>query len=245
MPSQTRPKLYLLPGLGGDSRLFVEQKRYFGDQLLCPDFIPPASHHESLRDYARRWLDRLVPTPPYFIGGLSFGGMLAMEMAQVAPTPEAVFLIASCRSCASIRRRFKVLLGVGGRMPVLALRGSIGAFGVGLRLLNDLKPEHRQIVHDLASHPNLPLLQWAGRAITDWRHDGSCPAPVFQIHGQRDLVIPLKTGDPDAILTTGRHLIQFSHADIVNRYIDRRMVECGAAHQRRAASFTPVAPSSR
>ena len=49
-----RPKLYLLPGLGGDSRLFVEQKRYFGDQLLCPDFIPPASHQESLRDYARR-----------------------------------------------------------------------------------------------------------------------------------------------------------------------------------------------
>ena len=90
-------QLILLPGLGADHRLLEPQRAAF-PQLVVPPWIPPRKR-ESLPQYAARMAETVTPSRdvPLILGGVSFGGMLAYEMARYLK-PDAVVLIASCRT---------------------------------------------------------------------------------------------------------------------------------------------------
>ncbi len=120
------PQLILLPGLGADERLLEPQRRAF-PQLIVPPWIPPRTK-ESLADYAARMAESVTHCTPHalreekplaereerphaereeykprlVLGGVSFGGMLAYEMARHLK-PDAVVLIASCRNRRGLR----------------------------------------------------------------------------------------------------------------------------------------------
>src|SRR4051812_19762115 len=88
-------RLILLPGLGADERMFAPQRATF-PRLEVPRWLTPQPR-ESLPDYARRMAAGIDPSEPLFLGGSSFGGMVALEMARHV-RPRAVFLIGSCRA---------------------------------------------------------------------------------------------------------------------------------------------------
>ena len=104
-------QLILLPGLGADHRLLEPQRRAF-PQLIVPPWIPPRKN-ESLPDYAARMAETVTPSRdvPLVLGGVSFGGMLAYEMARHLK-PDAVVLIASCRNRRGLRSA-SIVPGVG------------------------------------------------------------------------------------------------------------------------------------
>ena len=95
-------QLILLPGLGADHRLLEPQRKEF-PQLVVPAWIPPQKN-ESLPHYAApNGADRCAAQDrPLVLGGVSFGGMLAYEMARHLK-PHAVVLIASCRTRQGLR----------------------------------------------------------------------------------------------------------------------------------------------
>ena len=95
-------QLILFPGLGADYRLLEPQLAAF-PQLIVPPWIPPQKN-ESLPSYAARMAETLSPShdSPLIFGGVSFGGMLAYEIARHVK-PDAVVLIASCRTRKSLR----------------------------------------------------------------------------------------------------------------------------------------------
>src|SRR5262245_56678741 len=99
MNGVTDQRLILLPGLGVDHRLYIPQQDVF-PRLEVPRWIPQVDG-ESLPQYAARLAGtiRVEAGEPYYLGGASFGGMLALELANAMPhPPRGVFLIASCRS---------------------------------------------------------------------------------------------------------------------------------------------------
>ena len=81
-----------LPGLGADGRLFASQREVFPD-LITPPWLPPAPH-EDLAQYAVRLAGTLPLIRPLFLGGCSFGGMAAYEMARILK-PDALVLMGS------------------------------------------------------------------------------------------------------------------------------------------------------
>ncbi len=71
--------LILLSGMAADARLFALQQADFPG-LVVPDWIEPRPK-EPLPAYAAR-LARLVdPGRPCLVGGASFGGLVALELA--------------------------------------------------------------------------------------------------------------------------------------------------------------------
>jgi surfactin synthase thioesterase subunit len=84
-----QPKLYLIPGMGADARLF-EGLRREGLEFEVLEFIPPVKG-ESLREYALRMGERIDTTKPYVLGGQSLGGTMATEIAQRAESRKADF----------------------------------------------------------------------------------------------------------------------------------------------------------
>lgn len=73
--------LVLLPGMMCDARLFGPQIMAFGSERAI--HLPPIGQHERIERIA---VDVLNGAPDTFaLAGLSFGGMIAMEVARIAP----------------------------------------------------------------------------------------------------------------------------------------------------------------
>ncbi len=218
-------RIILFPGLGGDPRMFAQQKRVFGDDLVCPAWLTPDAG-ESFDDYTRRWAKLLEPEAgddrALFLGGVSFGGMVAMQMARHM-NPAAVILIGSCRSRAAKPPRWQMARRIGDMIPPrLFGRRVLAAAALWVAVLDRLDDEHRALLMTMAADSEPKLIRWSGHACADWGFDsGDHPdfPPIHQIHGRHDAIIPLYQGDPDTVIPDGRHLIHFSHRQTVNRFI--------------------------
>lgn len=158
--------LVLLPGLGADLRLLAPQRRAFLD-LIVPEWLEPKPR-ESLARYAERMARSLDLHVPFCLGGVSFGGMVALEMARWM-SPRKVLLIASCRDPSGIPPIDRLLGRLVAPMP-LALWKAAQDVMVPI-LVSALGPRSRSDrafalsrLRDTAPG----FLQWGARAIAEW-----------------------------------------------------------------------------
>ncbi|WP_093825084.1 alpha/beta fold hydrolase [Spirosoma endophyticum] len=86
-------KIYFISGLGADKRIF--------QKLVLPTFFEPVyielltpHQNESLPNYAGRMALSIDSIQPFYIVGISFGGMLATEIAKLI-RPQKTILISS------------------------------------------------------------------------------------------------------------------------------------------------------
>ena len=87
-------KIYLIGGLGVDERVF-ETMHFKNLEKKVVKWIEPLPK-ETLTNYCKRLLPQL-DTPNPIIAGVSFGGMVAHEIATLIPIKQ-VILISSVRS---------------------------------------------------------------------------------------------------------------------------------------------------
>jgi hypothetical protein len=234
------PRLILFPGLGADERLFAPQRARYAARLTVPSWPKPLAL-EGLLEYAGRWaleasagrVKGVSLTPPYFIGGVSFGGMFALSAAtHLSPAPAGVFLIASARNRHALPARTRWAHAAGSHWPAPIARAMIRSL-VGLFARRErLTPEHESLLRAMVADVDLPLLLWHARACLRWRfEDRSVRAssgglvPIHQIHASRDWILPLVKGDPDEVIPGAGHLINLTHADQVHRFLDLRMAD--------------------
>ncbi len=219
-------RIVMFPGLGADARMFDQMRQRFGDDLETPDWLPTRSD-ESFDDYARRWAEAIKPQDgddrPLFLGGVSFGGMVALRLAPYLK-PRAVILLGSCRSGTARPGVWQVAKRVGDCIPqsLLATRWMKALGGLFICCLDDLDEPHRKLMLKMAVDSDPDLIRWSGDACAAWDFDpGSVPhfPPIHQIHGRHDAMIPLHPGDPDTIIADARHILVFSHPHTVNRYV--------------------------
>lgn len=88
-------RVYCISGVGADHRAF--QRLNIPDhELIAVPWIEPLSN-ESLSSYANRLGASIDTKEPFALLGLSFGGMLAAEMAALLK-PRKLILISSIAS---------------------------------------------------------------------------------------------------------------------------------------------------
>lgn len=71
--------IVLLPGLGADQRLFHPQQAAIPN-LVIPSW-PAPQPQDSLPTFAARLTDAIPRHESLYLGGSSFGGMVALELA--------------------------------------------------------------------------------------------------------------------------------------------------------------------
>ncbi|MCB0397263.1 MAG: hypothetical protein KDD36_11445 [Flavobacteriales bacterium] len=77
----TSTKLYLISGLGADSRLYSRLQLPGLDVQFIEWLVP--SDDETMNHYARRMAECITADPgEFYLGGTSFGGMVATEIAK-------------------------------------------------------------------------------------------------------------------------------------------------------------------
>lgn len=222
-------RLIFIPGMGADYRLFGPQAAA-GLRFEVPPFPIPAPG-DTLPTYAARMAKHIDSAVPLIIGGVSFGGMVACELARIC-RPLAVILIASCRTGAAVPAYNRPVELIARLLPDWIIQRRAGTSSRMLARLESLTPEQAGLIRDMSAGVPVPFLRGAARMILRWKGPaGPLPCPVHQIHGQKDRIIPLKHVQPDEVVSGGGHLINLTHAEQVNAFIRSRLNQhcsCGS-----------------
>ena len=218
------PFLVFIPGLGADPRLFSQQQKAF-PQSIAPPWLAP-QRNESLSQYAQRWARKLNLGRNCYLMGVSFGGMVALEMARWV-RPRAVILVGSCLSPEAIPPYFRIA-GSLPYWPQLA-KGLCRIFPVpSSYFLGAKKRSQRRLVLQMFLETPDEFAQWTVAAIRSWEGFKERGIRVRHIHGKRDHLILASKVRPDKIVRDGGHLINLSHPREVNRFIRQCLAEAKA-----------------
>lgn len=68
-------------------------------------------------------------------------------------------------------------------------------------------------------HADPRLIKWSVSELLAWHTTPEVPCPIYQIHGERDYVLPGGNTNPDQVIARGRHLISLTHPQEVNQFI--------------------------
>ena len=105
----------MFPGLGVDARVY-EPQRGLPVNLEIVEWIEPQSPDESLAHYAERMAAGIGQRPGDYVGGISLGSMVALEVASRIDA-RGVFVIGGCSSHRQVSPLFKAVLAAGAGMP--------------------------------------------------------------------------------------------------------------------------------
>jgi pimeloyl-ACP methyl ester carboxylesterase len=205
------PRLILLPGLAANERLYRRLLPLL-PHVEIPRWIPPL-RNESLPAYARRFASTLQSSEPTVVGGASFGGLVALEMAETLRSPLCL-LINAVRTPAEFPPRFRLARPLGHLSPrALALAAATACPSARL-----LPPGSRADLRRLAA-PHEHFRRWATLAALRWTPTYPTSLRIHQLHGRRDRTFPVRLTSPNVIIPTGGHLLPLTHPHEVANFI--------------------------
>jgi pimeloyl-ACP methyl ester carboxylesterase len=219
--------LILLPGMAADERLFAPQRVAF-PRLLVPAWIEPLSQ-EPLRSYAARLARQVDPGRLCVVGGASFGGIVALEMAAHLRA-RACVLISSVRSPGELPGWYRLL------RPAAVLGPATLGWLAGLIAGASAPSLPRDVAWRLRrlSGPEAAFLRWASWAVLAWQPSREARrVQVYQIHGSADRTFPVRYTRADIVVPKGGHLLPLTHPQAVNellRQVGANIAEGGAAY---------------
>lgn len=212
--------IYFISGLGADRRAF--RKFVFAENInvIHLDWITPETN-ESLESYASRLAANIDSSTPFYLVGLSFGGMLATEIAKRL-NPVHTFLISSTPTFKELPWYYRMAgsISLQKLVPTGLLKKSNG---IGLKFLGAKSDEERRLLKQLVIDSDPYFMKWALTCILTWRNT-ELPLNITRIHGTSDNILPIRfIVKPDHIIKGGGHFIVYANAkeiiDIINLQI--------------------------
>jgi pimeloyl-ACP methyl ester carboxylesterase len=205
---------YLIPGLGADERVF-RRLRLTGTVRIL-QWLAPQSSAEPLAHYAARLAEAVPVEEPCWLVGVSFGGLLAQEIARLRPRARVV-LISSLGGPHELPKPLWLVSAVGLHrivpfgllkwLPRLAQWFFGARGGAEYRLL-------RQILRDT----DPAFARWATGQLLSWRGPGQ--PGVTRLHGTRDRLLPAGKARIDYLVPGAGHFLIVSHATQVSQVLN-------------------------
>lgn len=207
-------RAYFISGLGADKKAFQRIKLPTGYEPVYLDWIIPEKN-ESLTEYARRF-SSLINDDSFILIGLSFGGMLACELARLR-NPAKTIIISSIPTSDELPWYFKRAgtIGLHKYVPIKLL----GAATVLKNMFGTISKEDKALIYNYAKFADPNLIRWSLHAILSWERHERLPG-VVHVHGSKDFMLPIRYTRPDYIVKDGGHLIVFNKADEVNKILN-------------------------
>jgi pimeloyl-ACP methyl ester carboxylesterase len=174
-------------------------------------WLPPRDH-ESISDYTQRLAQSLTVAPGAIVCGVSFGGIVARELALRIGARHCV-LISAPRNVRELPPWFRVFRPLG-QWPVERVLGQLGqaAACFPARWRSSSTTRFTKLQGQKGAWH-----RWATAAVLRWQPSpGVELIPVTQVHGDRDTTFPLRYMRPDVIIPGGGHVLPLTHpAEIV------------------------------
>lgn len=206
--------VYFISGIGADCRIFKNIELPPSFHAVYLDWIKPLPD-ESLKSYALRLAASIRHEQPFVLVGLSFGGMLATEIAKIYP-PAHLILISSIPSslCLPVYLRFAARLRLQKLVPISLLKSA----SLLKRLFTAETREEKKFLRRAIRESDPQFIRWSLNAIVTWTSE-ELPASCTLIHGSRDELLPLKYTKPTHVIKGGGHLMVLTKAKEISQII--------------------------
>lgn len=210
--------VYFISGLGADKRAF--QHIHLSGRFVVHhiEWIKPLKG-ESLNAYARRLAASIDTSQPFGLVGLSFGGMVATEMATFL-NPARVMLISSTYTVNELQLPVRWIgrLGLHKLVPPAWLKKStkLAYWFFGTRTTLEKK-----LLDQIMQATDEAFLRWAINVILTWKNKKR-PANCTRIHGDRDRILPYYT-NADVVIKGGGHFMVFNKAREISPVIEHSL----------------------
>ncbi|MFN5478196.1 MAG: alpha/beta hydrolase family protein [Sphingobacteriales bacterium] len=204
--------VYLIPGLAADERVFRHIRLPEGYHPQILQWVRPEPK-ESLASYAMKLAEQIDRSAPFTLIGLSFGGMLATEIAKRLQ-PHKTVLISSVPHSSQLPSyyRWAWRIGVQYIMTPTVIKSGV----MIKRLLTAEAPEDKKIIVEMARDMDPEFVRWAMWTIVHWKTtEGSVPG-CMHIHGSADGILPCRFTRPSHLVPKAGHLMIFNQADRIN-----------------------------
>lgn len=206
---------YFISGLGADQRAF--QRIVLPSSIIIKhiSWVDPLKN-ESLQQYTKRIAEQIDTTQEFILVGLSFGGIIAIELSKILH-PKKIILISS------ITRRKQLPLGykiIGFLRLNLLIPGSFlkNPNFLVYRLFGVHKSRDKELLKEILRDSSPKYLYWAINQILHWKNQYT-PPNLALIHGKNDRILPAKGVKPDKIITGAGHFMVYTHANQVNKFL--------------------------
>ena len=206
--------VYLIPGLGGDKRMYAGQLSHFPLAKVL-EFIRPVEN-ESISSYAKRLAEGIDTTKPFILVGVSLGGMLAQEIANIY-SPVKTIIISSVKSRSELPLwiRFFKFLPV---QKIIPGKFYLWAFMllVGLKTLFSKSNNVIGNLKNMARDADPVFVYWAVNQVINWKN----PIKHFEayhIHGNKDFLFPIRRlANVSTVVDHGTHAMILTHVKEIN-----------------------------
>ncbi|MEO8860176.1 MAG: alpha/beta hydrolase [Ginsengibacter sp.] len=193
--------IYCISGFGADERVF--SKLNFGDnQVHYLSWLLPFSN-EKIEAYAKRMSEKIEQLNPIIIG-LSFGGMMAIEISKLITTHK-VIIISSIKTC----HELPFWMRIAGRLKLdkifpmrsFSLIEPLENYNLGIE-----DDEERKLVKSYRKNVSQDYTNWAIHQILNWTNEWR-PANLLHIHGGNDHIFPIKYIKANYVIEDGGHFM--------------------------------------
>ena len=213
------PTLHCISGLGADQRVFAHLSIAGAELKTVP--WAEIDRHDEMACYAQKMAAQIPEGPDDVILGLSFGGMLASEIARVRPA-QKVIIVSSAKAPGELQMPGKFLQFVIHKRILPVGLAPLGGKHVTERFGAETTEEHaliRNILADTDPH----FARCAFRAMIDWQSLTPPPKSLVHIHGTADQLIAPDRITPTHWVEGGGHIMIYNRAEEVGSLIAQHL----------------------
>jgi esterase/lipase len=191
--------IYLLSGLGADKSAFnfIDLSGFNANHI---EWVNPVEN-EQIENYAKR-LSKQIQTDNPIVIGVSFGGIMAVEIAKQIKT-EKIILISSVKTKHEIPLSFRFVgyLKIHRIIPIKFFKqvNRLTYWLFGAKTKNE-----KELLMTIIKRTDTNFLRWAIDKIVNWKNTTQFPN-LFHIHGTDDKILPLRAADYK--ICNGGHLM--------------------------------------
>jgi pimeloyl-ACP methyl ester carboxylesterase len=207
--------VYFISGLGADKRAFSFLDLSFCEPIFIEWIAPLAK--ETLSQYALRLKEQIKDAAPVIVG-VSFGGMLATEIAKTNPAAKVIII-----SSNKLKKEFPKLLLIGKYIPAykwmplqLVKKGS----AIQQFFFKPKGEEQKKVFNTIIKDSDTHFTRWAIEAILKWENT-EVPANLTHIHGTADKLLPFRLVKENYAIKDGTHLMIMNNAAEITELLRR------------------------
>jgi len=208
-------KIFLIAGMGADTRIYNNIELPAEYDVIPVDWLEP-HQTDTLGIYAQKLIYQYDIRPNDIVIGNSLGGMLAIEIAKKINLKKTI-LISSIKTMNEAPGYYKVFRA----LPVYKIIPNklLTSSGFLIKpMFGDMSDANLWLFRDMLRNTSPTFLKWAMGAALKWDNN-FIPPNVHHIHGDADLIFPVKKIKDFTLIKGGSHIMIFNRAKEINKWL--------------------------
>jgi pimeloyl-ACP methyl ester carboxylesterase len=209
-----RHKVYLIPGLGADKRLYHYQYNLEFDFEVIEWEDPLPS--ETFSAYIKRFSRHIDKDHTFDLLGVSLGGIVAVELSTFL-NPRKVILISSLKSNSELPALYKISRYI--KIHKVIPWGFLKRNPSLVRpFFGKMNKEQKEMFNGMLKDTSTPFIAWALDCVFNWKRE-AVDREIIRFHGDNDYIFPVKNIKDAIIIKGGGHYMIQAYADEINSYL--------------------------